>query len=52
MISLRDAKKYPDGVYFWVDKNNDQTIQADELSSTLPTPEFKSSWWKGSGIRT
>lgn len=31
---LKDEKAYPDGVYYWGDKNNDQTIQADELVTT------------------
>jgi len=29
---MADAKQYPNGVYFWQDKNNDQTVQADELT--------------------
>jgi hypothetical protein len=31
---LKDETKYPDGGYWWKDANDDQTIQADELSTT------------------
>ena len=30
---MKDAKKYPDGTYYWVDSNNDQTIQENELGT-------------------
>ncbi len=32
---MENAAKYPDGSYYWQDKNNDQTVQDDEL---IPTP--------------
>ncbi len=31
---LEDEKKYPDGRYYWKDANNDQTIQANEISTS------------------
>jgi len=30
---FRDNKKYPDGTYVWQDQNDDQTIQANELTT-------------------
>ncbi len=32
--ALADTKKYPDGPYLWQDKNDDQTIQEDEITKS------------------
>ena len=31
---MEDVKKYPEGAYMWQDKNNDQTVQEEELSKS------------------
>src|SRR6185295_295788 len=44
---MNDEKKYPNGCYFWQDKNNDQTMQDDELvnvntlASKFPKIDFR-----------
>ena len=44
-----DTKKYPDlGTYIWVDRNNDQIIQEEEITSVAKlSPECASKYFRG-----
>lgn len=43
-----DTAKYPDlGTYIWVDRNNDQLVQADEITAATITPEAAKRYFRG-----
>ena len=48
---MKDEAKYPDGGYFWQDKNNDQTLQDGELVSTKVLNDKAKNQWISFGIR-